>query len=105
MSHFNMNLQENIRKILREETIKKLNKEKVVRGEYSDSLEELTRIYFTEDEICDMVVMYVENTYVALVLYNGESDWFEGEKLSKFLESYMPVKVFAIVTNTNCDEE
>ncbi len=100
-----MNSQEHIRKVLREETIKKLNKEKVVRGEYSDSLEELTKVYFTEDEICDMTVMYVENTYVALVLYNGESDSFEGERLSKFLESYMPVRVFAIITNTNCDEK
>ena len=102
---FKESKKEYIRKILREETIKKLNKTSVVRGEYSDALEELIRIYFREDKICDLTVNFVERTYVAIVLYNGESDSFASERLSKYLESYMPVRVFAIISNTNCDEE
>jgi hypothetical protein len=100
-----MNLQEHIIKVLREETIKKFKKETVNKGKFSDLLEELTISYLGEENVCDVVAVYAENTYIILVLYNGDSGNYLNEKLEVSLKSYIPVALFAIITNTNCDEK
>jgi hypothetical protein len=104
-SHFNMNLKSHIIKVLREETIKKFKKETVNKGKFSNLLEELTISYLGEENVCDVVAIYAENTYIILVLYNGESGHYLNEKLEVSLKSYIPVDLFAIITNTDCNEK
>jgi hypothetical protein len=100
-----MNLQEHIIKVLREETIKKFKKETVNRGKLSNLLEDLTISYLGEENVCDVVAIYAENTYIILVLYNGDSGNYLNEKLEVSLKAYIPVSLFAIITNTDCNEK
>jgi hypothetical protein len=102
---FGGDVNESVKETLREETIKKFKKETVNRGKLSNLLEELTISYLGEDKICDIVAIYEENTYIILVLYNGDSGHYLNEKLEIYLKSYIPVALFAIITNTDCNEE
>ena len=102
---FGGDVNKSVKETLREETIKKFKKENVNRGKLSNLLEELTISYLGEDKICDIVAIYEENTYIILVLYNGDSGHYLNEKLEIYLKSYIPVALFAIITNTDCNEE
>lgn len=100
----NMKLKSRIIKVLREETIKKFKKEAVNKGKFSELLEELAISYLGKENVCDIVAIYAEDTYIILVLYNGNTGNYLNEKLEVYLKSYIPVELFAIITNTNCDE-
>ena len=99
-----MNLKENIRKVLKEETIKKFNKNQSERGKLSDILENLAIDYIGEENICDIFALYASGTYVVMVLYNGSSKWDLSPKLDIYLRSYIPVNLFSMITDTKCNE-
>lgn len=98
-------MKEIIRHILKEETIKKFNKNAAERGELSDVLENLAIGYIGEENICDIFALYVSGTYVVMVLYNGSPRWGGlSAKLDEYLKSYIPVSVFSMITDTKCNE-
>ena len=99
-----MNLQESIRRILREETIKKFNKNQSERGKLSDILENLAIDYIGEENICDIFALYASETYILMVLYNGSSKWDLSSKLDTYLRSYIPVNLFSMIKDTKCNE-
>ena len=88
---------------LKEETIKKFNKNQSERGELSDILENLAIDYIGEENICDIFVLYASGTYVVMVLYNGQSKWDLSSKLDTYLKSYIPVRLFSMITDTKCN--
>jgi len=107
MSHFNMNIQENIKKTLREETKNKFNREGSHKGEYSDTLESLTTFFLGEENVCDVYAMYIvsDPTYAVLVYYNGESGRYLSDELDDFLTKYVPTVLFSHIVNRKCNEE
>jgi len=107
MSQFNMNIQENIKKTLREETKNKFNREGSHKGEYSDTLESLTTFFLGEENVCDVYAMYIvsDPTYAVLVYYNGESGRYLSDELDDFLTKYVPTVLFSHIVNRKCNEE
>ena len=100
-----MEMKKNIRRVLKEETIKKFNKGGVQRGKFSDALEKLAIAYIGEKNVCDVVAVFSDGLYVIMVLYNGSSPWTLDNNLNEFIRKILPLKLFTMVTDTQCNNE
>lgn len=100
-----MNLKKYIRNILREETVKKFDKEDVNRGKFSDVLEKMVIDYVGKENICDVIAVYSQKYYIILVLYNGPSPWSLARELNGFIKKIVPFELFVMITDTECDEK
>lgn len=98
-----MNLQESIRKILREETIKKFDKSNANRGKFSDVLEKMVIDYIGKKNICDVEAVDSKGYYMIMVLYNGSSKWDLDRELDKFIRNLVPLLKFQVmIIDTKC---
>lgn len=100
-----MKLHKTIKRILREETIKKFDRKLANRGRHSDSLEKLTIDFIGEDKICDVVAVFSKSMYVVMVLYNGGSRYDLDIELQKFLKSIIPIEIYTMIADVRCDND
>jgi hypothetical protein len=113
-----MNLQENIRKILREETES---------GKYTRALEIITNTIKDEDYVCDIKVRYYDaaDTYEVIVKIDKKemetnfeklSIWYAEElikeylsdlrkKVEKEIKDFLPVKVLVYIDQFSCNKK
>jgi len=88
--------------IITESQIKKFNKENINQGKYGKDIDRLVLSYLDSDSICDMVTINVDDMYSTLILYNGPSPLRLETKLMKFIQEFIPARVFVMVTDTEC---
>lgn len=100
-----MNLKKSIRNILREETVKKFNREDANRGIFSNILEKITIDYIGEKNVCDVVAVVSQDLYVVMVLYNGSSPWNLNSKLDEFIKKILPIRMFTMISDVKCDKK
>jgi hypothetical protein len=90
--------------IITEEQIRKFNRESATQGKFSKALEQLTISFIGKENICDLVAVTTdEKNYVVLVLFNGPSSYNLSSKLDVFLKQFLPIKVFSLITDTECN--
>lgn len=88
--------------IITESQIKKFNKENINQGKYGKDIDKLVLSYLDSDSICDMVTINVDDMYTTLILYNGPSPLRLETKLMKFIQEFIPARIFVMVTDTEC---
>ena len=92
-----------IKHILREETIKKFDKSNINRGKLSSAIEKVATDYIGEENICDLIAILQDKTYVLLVLFNGSSKWDLNTKIENYIKTIIPgIRFFSLINDTEC---
>lgn len=91
--------------LITEEQIRRFNREHANQGKFSQALERLSISFIGEKNICDLIAMTADDeNYVVLVLFNGPSPYDLSFKLDVFLKKFLPIKVFSLITDTECND-
>ena len=90
--------------IITESQIKKFNKENINQGKYGKDIDRLVLSYLDSNSVCDVITINIEDgdMYSTLILYNGPSPLRLPTKLERFIKEFIPVKIFVMVTDTEC---
>ena len=90
--------------IITESQIKKFNKENINQGKYGKDIDRLVLSYLDSNSVCDVITINIEDgdMYSTLILYNGPSPLRLETKLMKFIQEFIPARVFVMVTDTEC---
>ena len=84
--------------------VKKFDKNKFVKGRFSDAIEEMTLDYLKGKKVCDVAVLYTSDMYMIIVLTSGWVSYNLDTKIMKHIKSYLGITPVVIIhENEECD--